>query len=310
MTRSRIAYPAVQVVREARSPLRGRFAAARRGQDLTNLRVRGRAPVVRHPLRAAARLIGAADPTGPIWAVTMVRNEEVRIGGAVRRLVAGGVDVVVVADNLSTDGTRDVLADLARELSVIVVDDREPAYYQGAKMSRLSRAAARHGASWIVPFDADELWYGMGGTISERLRGLRGDAAPAQVFDFLPGADVAGADPYVAFTRRTRAPVTRKTAFRAHLLASVATGNHWVAQPVRQVRDALVIRHYPYLDFDHFVRKARDGVAALGLTDHSSGIAGHWRRWAALDGQDLAEAWREVVGGDLVDDPLPPGSFG
>jgi hypothetical protein len=46
-----------------------------------------------------------------------------------------------------------------RDSRVHVVTDREPAYFQAAKMTRLARAAARAGADWVVPFDADELWF-------------------------------------------------------------------------------------------------------------------------------------------------------
>jgi glycosyltransferase involved in cell wall biosynthesis len=255
-------------------------------------------------------LLGAPDPSGPVWGVTMARNEEHRIAGSVRQLLDGGVDAVVVADNLSTDGTRDVLDELARDVPLIVVDDREEAYYQGPKMSLLARAAARCGASWIVPFDADELWYGVGAPLATRLRALDGDAAIAPMFDFLPRPDQHVVDdPYRALTTRRRQPGTQKIAFRAHLLASIGTGNHWVMQPVRTVHGAVSIRHYPFLGFDHFVEKARIGNAALAATDLPSEVGAHWRAWGESDDHGLARAWRDLTDDDLVDDPLPDRAF-
>jgi len=308
--KNRLAYVPIELLREARSPLRGRFALARRGLDRRALHARQRAWLPRHPLGALSRVIGNANRTGPIWGVTMVKDEEVRVEGALRRLVADGVDVIVVADNLSTDRTRDILEELARELPLIVLRDSEIGYYQSQKISLLARAAARCGASWIVPFDGDELWFGVDGTIRERLRGLAGDVAPAPMFDFLPTADVEHCrDPYTQFVRRTANPVTTKVAFRAHLLAWVATGNHSVSQPGRRVAGALAIRHYPFLGFEHFANKARRGTASLERTDLPANIGGHWREWARQDDPELREEWSSLCTQELVYDPLPVDAF-
>jgi Glycosyl transferase family 2 len=307
----RFTYPPIQLVREARSPLRQRYAAARAGQDLAGLEHQPRVSAPHHPFAVLRQLIGAPNPKGPVWAITMVKNEQQKIEGSVRQLIAGGVDIVVVADNLSTDRTRAVLNGLATELPVVIVTDSEPAHYQGPKMSRLARVAARCGASWIIPFDADELWYGVDEPIAARLRSLGGDAAPAPVFDILPepGQRVA-TDPYLQLTRRTVTPVTKKTAFRAHLLAATASGNHSVAQPVRGVRDAVVIRHYPFLGFDDFVRKGREGTKALEATDLPANIGEHWRRWGRAGPEDLITFWDELVRTrETVHDPLPAGTF-
>jgi hypothetical protein len=305
-----LAFPLVQMARERRSPLRQRYAISRRGLDLRPMRER-RAPSAGSPIELARRLVGAADCGGPVWAVTMARNEERRLGAAVRCLVEGGVDVVVVADNLSTDGTRDVLADLARDLPVVVVSDNEPAYYQGPKMSLMARSAARHGASWIVPFDADELWLGVDGSLSERLRSLDGDAAIAPLYDFLPDPEqVSVVDPVAELTRRRVESEVHKIAFRAHLLGTLSTGNHWVMQPARRVEGALTIRHYPFLGFEHFVDKARSGAAAIGRTDLPHNVGEHWRVWGAEADGELVERWRTICSRELVDDPLPEGALG
>lgn len=241
----------------------------------------------------------------------MVRNEERRIAGSIRRLLDDGIDHVIVADNLSTDGTPDVLRELARDHPITVVSDDESAFYQGPKVSLLARAAARCGAAWIVPFDADELWFATEGSIAETLHELEGDVAVTAMFDFLPRVDQERvADPFVEFTRRTVTPVTRKIAFRAHLMASVASGSHWASQPGRQVEGKLFIRHYPFLDFEHFVRKARGGTEAIEATDLSAEIANHWRRWARMHDVALDEEWRAICDVESVEDPLPEGVFG
>ena len=109
-----------------------------------------------------AAAFGLPARNGPVWAVVVARDEEVRLPGAIRHLIDQGVDHVVVADNRSTDGTAEAVAAMADELPITLLQDLEPGYYQARKVSRLARAVTRRGASSIVPFDADELWYGAG----------------------------------------------------------------------------------------------------------------------------------------------------
>lgn len=67
---------------------------------------------------------------------------------------------MIVADNLSTDGTFDILSALAAEDDRLLVrTDEERAYFQSQKTTRLAMEALERGHRWIVPCDADEWWY-------------------------------------------------------------------------------------------------------------------------------------------------------
>ena len=77
-----------------------------------------------------------------VVAVTMVKNEADVIETTIRH-IAAHVDHVIVADNGSTDGTRELLDELPCE----VIDDPDPAYYQSRKMSALADYAA-----WLRTF--------------------------------------------------------------------------------------------------------------------------------------------------------------
>ena len=302
----------VQLIRELRSPQRQRFASARHGQDLRALRRPAWRHTAVHPLESLRRLVGSGDRDGPVWGVTMVRDEEVRVRGAIERLFAGGVDAVLVADHGSTDATVEVLRSIALDLPVLIVADREPAYYQGPKMSRLARAAARCGASWVVPFDADELWFGTDEPLAAALRHLDGDIAVAALYDYLPAIDadpLASRRPYQTQTRRRPSSLTSKVAFRAHHLAALSSGNHLVSQPGRRVHDRIRIRHFPFLDYEHFVRKAITGVAALARTDYTDAISSHWHEWAAAPETRRRELWAAITSSETIEDPLPPFSF-
>jgi len=257
--------------------------------------------------------------SGGVWAVGMVRDEADIIETVVRHLLAQGVTRVLVADNLSTDGTREILERLARSHPVTVLMDRLPAYYQAEKMTLLARAAARAGAQWVIPFDADEVWRAPSGTLAQWLADC--DAAVVQVpmFNHVPTAsdDAAEPDPVRRLRWRKIEPNTlHKVAFRAHRRARLAYGNHGVSRRGRRVA-GLEIRHFPHRSEEQFVRKLRQGADALNATDLSDKMGVAWRGLGARDDEKLRAAWRKLVethtlpiewwvpAGDVIEDPVP-----
>lgn len=247
----------------------------------------------------------------------MVRDEADVIEGTLRHM-AGEVDWLLVADNGSTDGTRDLLDKLADELPLTVIDDPEPAYYQSQKMSALAEQAAASGATWIVPFDADELWLA-----EDRLRNVLRQcpyqAATAQLFNhFATAIDPEGDDPFrtIVWRQRDAAPLP-KVAFRWEPGAVIRQGNHSVDLPssASTVAGLIQIRHFPYRSADQFIRKARNGADAYRATDLPVTEGAHWRAYGDLldrYGEDtLGDVYREhfwflsPTDSDLVLDPAP-----
>src|ERR1035438_2201973 len=96
------------------------------------------------------------------FGIAMVKDECDVIEGTIRHLADEGMAGIVIADNGSTDGTREILDELAHDESLPcplhVFDDPEIGYYQSRKVSALAEVAGGFGADWIVPFDADERW--------------------------------------------------------------------------------------------------------------------------------------------------------
>lgn len=90
-------------------------------------------------------------------AIAMVKNESDIIEAFVRHNLAF-VDLMVVIDNASSDGTRDILVALQREgLPIVVFDDPIFGYYQSEKMTHVYRKVAPvFQPDIILLLDADE----------------------------------------------------------------------------------------------------------------------------------------------------------
>lgn len=89
----------------------------------------------------------------------MVRDEADVIAAMLEHHLAEGVDIVIVTDNGSVDGTREILADYAASGRVEVHDYLKHDKNQAAVVSSMAaRAATHHGATWVVNADADEFF--------------------------------------------------------------------------------------------------------------------------------------------------------
>ncbi len=217
-----------------------------------------------------------------VVAVSMVKDEADIVAATVAHM-CGQVDAVIVADNNSTDGTRDILDGLP----VTVVDDPDPAYYQSRKMTALAeRARVEFDATWVVPFDADEWWYSPHGRIADVLEQHSSHIATAALYDHVAtGADADLDDPVkrIGWRRRKAAPLPKIAARCAPDLV-IAQGNHDATYdvPADRVDGLLVVRHFPYRSPEQMARKARNGAEAYAATDLPEDAGAHWRAYHQL----------------------------
>jgi len=223
-----------------------------------------------------------------IFGISMVRDEDDILDVTLRHMLAN-VDHVLIADNGSVDGTRAIIEQAAADTGrVTVVDDPEPGYYQSAKMTALAARAADMGATWVVPFDADELWTAGRGLISDVINGLPDGigAIEADFYHHFPTVlDPADGTIIERMGWRTTVSAIPKTAARCVPGLTIEQGNHWatvdrVVIPHGEPR--LVIHHYPYRSPEQVERKVRQGAAAYAAAPGLSRRYGyHWRDMAA-----------------------------
>lgn len=252
-----------------------------------------------------------------VAAVMLVKDEADVIVSTIVHLLHH-VDHVLIADNGSTDGTRDLLADL-KDGTVTVTDDREPGYYQSAKTTALAMVALEAGHQWVVPCDADECWYAPDGRM---LRDWFAGVAPdvmvvtSQLYNHVPTEDDRRKtlDPLRRITWRQREPQTLgKVAARLRPDLSIEMGNHGARTTGTGLTvPGLHLRHFPWRSPEQYLRKIRNGSAAYAASNLPATFGVHWRMFDGKPDEavlDHYEQWfhSSDPGRDdtLVHDPAP-----
>jgi len=227
-----------------------------------------------------------------IWGVSMVKDEGDIIYHTLMHLASEGLDGILIADNLSTDNT---LAEIERakndlagtSCNIVLRTDDEVGYYQSKKMTNLSNDAHyQFGADWIVPFDADEIWYSPNMKLSERINSYGDDTTVlnADIYNHYGTAlDDAGENPFKTIAwRKKEIGELPKVAFRWSDGIIVGQGNHSVLHPKYCIDNGLAIRHFPYRSRKQIVSKAINGYNAYAATDLPYYTGSHWRQYGKL----------------------------
>jgi len=239
-----------------------------------------------------------SEVLGDIWAITMVKNEADIIELSIRHCLNQGVDAILIADNGSTDGTKELLHKLGRELPLVVVDDPIVAYEQDAKMTALAKGAKKLGAKWIVPFDADEFWYGKDCSLGELLRNEKnsvvvyGDlynAFPTSSEELKPHSSLA----------MSNSVAIKKVAFKAHRFASLCMGCNEVYRGVPRT-DGIFVLHLPWRSKKQLLQKVRQGKAAVLQSSKANWAGGHWVKHGDATSDDAEKIWSNLVNWEPV----------
>jgi hypothetical protein len=206
----------------------------------------------------------------------LVRDEEDILEANFECHLAQGVDFFIVTDNLSVDGTRDIIERYVDRRVAVCLDESADDYSQGRWVTRMARlAAARFGADWVINNDADEFWIASTGS------GIKPDLAsvPKEVLcatvprtNFVP-VDEEGAGYFAErMTVRERRsyntmglPLIPKVCHRGIENIEVEQGNHSVGRGGMMLDSGpcpLRILHYPARSYRQFENKIVKGGAA------------------------------------------------
>lgn len=245
-----------------------------------------------------------------VWAIAMVKDEADVIEDVLRHVAAQGVDGILVLDNMSTDGTREIIERVGDSLDckLGVREDDEVGYYQSRKMTGLAEHAHVHlGADWVWPFDADELWYyGEHDRLADVIARADGDVIHSRLWHHFPTAIDAGDDgnPFTRMCYRgaDEAPIGKVIA-RWQPGMVIAAGNH--ALEGSYVPSSVVgieVRHFPYRSEEQFIRKAINGARAYAATDLPWGTGQHWREYGLLYAHGGVQALRDAYNAHFVYD--------
>lgn len=250
----------------------------------------------------------------------LVRDEADIIEENIRYHADQGVDLFIVMDNDSQDGTRDILQGMKTELEILLLDEPAKTIDQGIWVTRMVLEIRDKGlADWIVLNDADEFWTSSRGSLKSEIMDIANSphhaplerAAVIRCPRYNMLADVHDlerehyrffdnvwkvANPLGDWPRSGNASpdiphllqrVGPKAISEVKGFRSVDQGNHVVDHRDGLTVDSRTIEilHYPIRTFDQFERKVRNYATSLQSNERlrdKVDVSHHFRRWYAL----------------------------
>ncbi len=189
--------------------------------------------------------------------------------------------------------------------------DADPAYFQSEKMTRLAHQAGDMGATWILPVDADEVFYSPQGRLADVLAASPYDIHFAATFEHVPMEwdDPGEPNPLRRIQHRRPNPKPMmKCLAKYHPTMRIWQGNHQIDHPnfpERLGRGVVEIREFQYRTLEQAARKVRNGRAAYEATNLEQTEGSHWREMGAWDDAQLEAWWKGYCAQDVVLDPAP-----
>jgi hypothetical protein len=242
----------------------------------------------------------------------LVRNEEDILRANLDFHFSRGVDFVIATDNLSRDGTPDILREYEKEGRLHMIREEQDDCSQDLWVTRMARlAATQFHADWVINNDADEFWWPLRADLKETLSQYTMETGvvlcPRLNFVCRPGC---GESPFweVMLYRQAEAknefdrPLPPKACHRAAPEVQVAPGNHAAKNVPGEVVESssIEILHFPIRFWGQFAKKAKYGGAALGRNTRLSPAVGQrWRvQYEMMQEGKLADYFQNLVCSD------------
>ena len=247
----------------------------------------------------ARRIPSRSTVSGDVWAISMVKNEVDIIEASIRHCFDQGIDAMLIADNGSSDGTHELLIQLAQTLPMVVVRDPIVAHEQDAKMTVLANGARKLGAKWIVPFDADEFWFAKSGTLGDFLRSEKSAVVIyGDLFNAFPisreGLNVKSK------MAMSNSVAVKKVAFRTHRYASLCMGSNEVYRGVPRI-DGVYVLHLPWRSSEQMKKKLSQGRESTLAASNKDWAGGHWVLFGESTDEEINEIWEKILKWKMID---------
>ncbi len=290
------------------------------------------------PFRRPKALL--APPPVRVWGISVVRNEVDIVQTTVEHHLSLGCERILVIDNGSADGTQAVLDSMAAGDPRISWRSDPGEFAQDRLITGLAHHAFVEGATWVLPFDADEFWCVRGPRSLKEILSIDDIAIRVPVVNYLqrrsqlgPSLDMLSG--IAMRPKRAIGPVDAarrlvedhevpyvfteyppKWIVRASPFLRIGRGSHEIqGLEGRAVQtDEIICRHVP-LRSRAVLEDKRDHGRRLNAQNLPDMVGWHVRRWASMSDDELDHEWilnsyhddsgpELAAGGLFVRDPL------
>lgn len=214
----------------------------------------------------------------------------------IAHLLSEDIDLILVADKLADDQSRDILENWHRGSGGMVqwFDDTEDSHLQAMWTDRLANEAHEQGMEFVLPADVDEFPYSLTDeTVGATLKHCEHDKLFMQVW------------PHKDWQNRYEQPHRLpKVCYRWSPDAHVAMGSHEVTIAGGE-HDILAMREWQYRSADHFIEKTHLRNLTLQPEARQRGDGWHHLRYEDFSDGQMRQEWETMISQPTILDPIP-----
>jgi hypothetical protein len=216
----------------------------------------------------------------------LVKNEKELIEANLRWHINSGIDFICVTDNGSTDGTFEIIQNIAKEGYPVHVDHYTGEFQQELIVNRMIKILIDKGMDWIINADADEFF--VASNLKNTLSKSNCNVIFVKSFNVLPTLTDTSVLLSTKIVIKSLDDSSNgffklhpeKAIHRSKGYIAVGVGNHDVRISRKSYRyqQDIYILHYYIRDLNHFFQKFIKGGEMMQNNEKLSRYGTHWQR--------------------------------